>query len=655
LDFFLNLVIHTAPLVRRLLIIYVLISAVTVVAHGQVIDTSKNINTWMLKHNFTRFEEVRLDTNLHQLQRDYNPAFQQGFSYESVGILGNAVNHVDFMLRQDPSSFLFGRAWEPYLKTAERTIFFNTKTPFTSLSYSTIPVKDWKEDNIEVVHTQNATAYTNFGLEFNILSSKPLYTNQETKTVRTGLFGSHAKDKYSIFGTFYYNDIKAQDNGGIADREAFLNGVEEEFWQYAVNLENASSHYRNLALFTTQKYNLVERKTLTDSLGNKTSRGKTLSISHQLLLERQLKDYNDEVDPENLSPLYNNYYYTVAQAHDSASQDKISNVFQVILGDPDYDKISARIMAGYEWRRFGMLSPQLVPGDSITPDTIIGKFGTEYFNDVYVGFHLAGPTTGNWDWVIEGSYYLLGYNQNNFNLHTTFSRKLAGKTDLGLRGSLESTRPHYFTNHYSSSFFVWENDFPSMLRIKGEAFIQSDEPDTDIRLRVAYISNYAYWDQDAMPRVYDKDLFVFSAHLSKHFRWAGYNSETKLLFQYSTASSILNLPVAAIYSSNYWDQSLFKGALVADLGFDLYYTTKYKASGYMPATGIFHLQDEADIGGYPFVDVFLAFRVKTTRIFISYNNVLQSIGFAGNNFFTANPYPMKPRYLRIGLVWYFYD
>ena len=115
------------------------------------------------------------------------------------------------------------------------------------------------------------------------------------------------------------------------------------------------------------------------------------------------------------------------------------------------------------------------------------------------------------------------------------------------------------------------------------------------------------------------------------------------------------MPLIAIYSSNYWHQSLFKGALVADLGFDLYFTTKYRASSYMPATGIFHLQDKNDVGAYPFVDVFIAFRIKTTRIFASYNNILQSVGFAGNDFFTANPYPMKPRHFRLGLVWYFYD
>ncbi len=121
-----------------------------------------------------------------------------------------------------------------------------------------------------------------------------------------------------------------------------------------------------------------------------------------------------------------------------------------------------------------------------------------------------------------------------------------------------------------------------------------------------------------MPRLYDKDLLVFTAHMSRHFKLGGYNSETKLLVQYTTADDVLRLPLAALYSSNYWNQSLFKGALVADLGFDFYYTTKYRASAYMPATGVFHLQDEYEVGGYPFLDVFLAFRVKQTRMFASY-------------------------------------
>lgn len=634
-----------------------------------MVDTSRNINTWQLMHNYTRFEEVPLDTNMHQLQRDYHPAYKQGFSYEYLGTLGHGINHVDFMLRPDPGVFLFGRGWNPYLKTPDRTLFFNTKTPFTSLSYSTIPVKDWREENVSILHTQNASAYTNFGIDFNILAGEPLYLNSTTRVNRVGLFGSHVKEKYSLFTTFYYNDFNADDNGGLVDMDAFLDGAEDDWFMYSMNLTSAHSHYRNLSLFATQKFNLVERSTSTDSLGNITTSGKTLSIAHQLLVERQLKEYSDEVSLGYLSPIYDNYYYLAGSAQDSASEDKISNVLQLILGDPDYDKISARVSAGYEFRRFGLLSPEedtylsmvdtitTVPLDldSIFLDTIVPGFSSEIFNDLFVGFHLAGPTTGLWDWVVNGTYYFAGYKQHDFAIHSTFSRELAAKTKLGIRGSIERTRPHYFTNYYSSSFFQWDNDFSSMLRVKGEAFIQNLENDTDIRLGAAYISNYIYWNQDALPVEYDQDLLLLSGYFSKHFKVSGFNSENKVLLQYTTANEVLRLPLAAFYSSNYWKQSLFKGALIADLGFDLYCTTRYRANSYMPATGIFYLQDDNELGGYPFLDVFLAFRVQRTRMFVSYNNIFQSMQFTGNNFFTTNHYPLKPRHFRIGLVWTFYD
>lgn len=620
-------------------------------------------------HNFTRFEETPLDTNLHQLQRDYHPAFKQGFSYEYIGILGHALNHVDYFLRPESDAFVFGRGWEPYLKTPERATFFNTKTPFTYVAYSTIPFKAWREENIDVLHTQNFTPFTNFGIEFNILAGKELYENEETRANRVGLFGSHAKDKYSIFGTFYYNDFKVHDNGGLEDLDGFMEGVKEKPWEYAVNLTDAKSHYRNLSLFLTQKYNLVERVTNTDTLGITTTTGKTLSVSHQLHIDRNLKDYEDVVDPENLSHLYDNYFYETRNVKDSATEDKISNVFQLILGDPDYDKISARAYIGHEFRHFGSISPHMMPVfshvdtissmplevDSVYRDSAATGFDSQNFNDVYVGFHLAGPTTGIWDWVIDGKYYLLGYYQNDFQVNATFSRELQIKADLGIRGSLESRRPHYFTNHYSSSFFEWENDFPSLFRIKGEAFIKSDELEMDIRAGAAYLSNYLYWDHDALPQVYDSDLLIFSGFFSKHLQLSGLNSDNRILVQYTTAKEVLRLPFAAIYTSNYWNQSLFKGALIADLGFDLYYTTKYRASAYMPVTGVFYLQDEYDVGGYPFLDLFLAFRVQRTRIYVSYNNLLHGVGFVGNNYFTTYRYPMKPRTFRFGLVWTFYD
>jgi len=628
--------------------------------HAQVIDTAKRINTWQLMHNYTRFEEVPLDTNLHQLHRDYQPAFSQGFAYEYLGILGHGLNHVDFMLRPEPDAFAFGRGWDPYLKTASRTIFFNTRTPFTSLSYSTLFfVNSAPEENVEALHTQNLSPFSNFGIDFNILAGKPLYTNEDTRVNRIGLFASHAKDKYSIFGTFYYNNFNAKDHGGLESVDDFVNGTLNEVWEYPMQLTQAQSQYRNLSFFATQKYNLWEKQINTDSLGNVTTSGKTLSVSYQLHYDRHLKRYADQVNPDSIptSPVYDNFYYTTTTPIDSASEDKLSNVVQIILGDPDYDKISLRAYAGYEIRRFGMLSPNMerVPVDSVEVDTIMARFSSRNFHDVFVGFHLAGPTTGIWDWVIDGQYYLLGYYQNDFRVNATFSRQFLQRAELGLRGSFEYRRPHYFTQSYSSSFYEWDNDFPSMFRIKGEAFSRSQELEMDLRASVAYMRNYQYWDLNALPAVFEDDMLVISGSFSKHFTISGFNSEDKVLVQYSTAADILPLPFLSIYSSNYWKQSMFKGALIATLGFDITYTTKYKASAYMPATGVFHLQNESDVGGYPFLDVFLAFRIARTRIFVSYSNLLAGGRTLGNNYFTAYRYPMKPQNLRLGLVWTFYD
>ena len=113
--------------VRRSIYIALFLLALSEALSGQMIDTTKEINTWQLKHNFTRFEDVPLDTNMHQLHQEYNPAFEHGFSYESLGNLGHALNHVDFYLRPDANQFFFGRAWDPYRKTPERTLFFNTR------------------------------------------------------------------------------------------------------------------------------------------------------------------------------------------------------------------------------------------------------------------------------------------------------------------------------------------------------------------------------------------------------------------------------------------------------------------------------------------------------------------------------------------------
>ncbi len=634
---------------------------------GQVVDTSRNINSWKLMHNYSRFEDVELDTSLFDVHTDFNPLNRNGMAYENLGIIGNAAQSLSFFERPGNDQFLFGSSLYPYLATPDRTIFFNTRNPFTEIMYSTLLGVEWKEETIRFLHSQNMDPYSNIGIDFELLSGKELYDNETARATKFTLFGSRAKEKYSAFGTFHFNRFNNKENGGILDPDAFRNHSEAENWLYDVNLLSASSSYSNMELFYTQKFVISEKKFYTDSLGVTTDSGKNVSFNHQLVAVRNRRQYQDDFNLTAIPAFYDSFYYFNGEVMDSVVNDKISNTIQLILGDPYKDKLSARVYAGHEFSRYGQRSPELYQVfsyfdtlsktplvlDSVFKDTASAVFTNEFFNELFIGFHLAGPPENLWYWNVDGKYYLSGYYRNNFVANATFARQVFKTYRLGLRGNIENRNVSYYHNHYSSAFFKWDNDFKPSQLLRGEAFLSNAEKRLDAVFSAGILTNYLYWDENALPSQYDKTAYIFAINLVKHFKISGFNSDNKILIQYSNAEEVLRLPLAAIKTSNYWEQVLFKGALTAQIGIDLYMTSSYTGNAYMPATGVFYLQNDETVGGYPFVDVFLGIQIKSARIFASLNNGLA--GIISNNYFTTASYPAKPAFFRFGLGWTFHD
>ncbi|MCA1746567.1 MAG: putative porin, partial [Bacteroidales bacterium] len=608
-------------LMKHLLIyIIFMLSLLSAEMAAQIVDTTKEINTWKLMHNYTRFEDTKMDTALHDLHLNFNPLNRNGIAYEHLGILGHAAQNIYLFDRPGMSHFLFGASIEPYLATPDRTVFYNTRTPYTELVYSNMFGVDWNEESVRFLHTQNMDPFTNIGIDFEILSGKEMYINEESRVSKVTLFGSRAKQKYSAFGTFHFNRFGNRENGGLKNPESFLADSLSDKWLYPVKLNNAQSGYTRMQFFYTQKFMISEKLSRTDE-----------------------------------------------DIKDSAVFDKVSNTLQFVLGDPYTDLLSARVYAGHEFSRYGQVSPEeyqvfshfdtmsyspLVL-DSVYKDTATGVMNNRFFNELFVGFHVAGPPNNPWYWNVDGKYYLAGYYRNNFVANATFSRQVFKTYRLGLRGNIENRNVSYYHNNYSSSFFSWKNDFKASQLIRGEAFLTNTEKRFEAILSAGVWTNFLYWDENALPAQYDKTAYIISGKFNKHFKVSGFNSHNHLLVQYTTAEEVLRLPLLALKTSNYWEQVFFKGALTAQIGIDIYITTPYKGSAYMPATGVFYLQNSRTLGGYPFADAFLGIQIKRTRIFVSYNNGLA--GIAGNNYFTASEYPTKPAFFRFGLAWTFYD
>jgi hypothetical protein len=87
-------------------------------------------------------------------------------------------------------------------------------------------------------------------------------------------------------------------------------------------------------------------------------------------------------------------------------------------------------------------------------------------------------------------------------------------------------------------------------------------------------------------------------------------------------------------------------------GFTFTWFSSYFADAYMPALRSFYLQNEKEIGNYPFLDVYLALKVKRARIFVKYTNVF---GLTQDfNYYTTPHYPMLDPRFYLGVSWRFY-
>ncbi len=83
------------------------------------------------------------------------------------------------------------------------------------------------------------------------------------------------------------------------------------------------------------------------------------------------------------------------------------------------------------------------------------------------------------------------------------------------------------------------------------------------------------------------------------------------------------------------------------------YNTGYYAPNYLPATGVFYLQDEENkemTGNYPYINAYINCQLKTARFFIQYNHLNETM--SGNNYLVLPGYALDPSYFKFGVSIY---
>jgi hypothetical protein len=614
---------------------------------------SLRILTWKINLISLQFDTIRVDTALNLFQF-YNPVYKMGLSQTYLGNLGLPAITNTFSERKFTTPFLFMQALEPYMMTPEKNIFFNTHRPYTNLFYTTGGPSNNVEESMRIIHTQNITPYWNMGVNFTIFASKGLYPAQRTKDRVFTVHTNYQKKNYLLLASYHLNKFTNQENGGLIS-DSSVNLKNQDF--LPVNLSNAKNRYVSNTFFLLQSLKFGGR----DSANHNDSIKKRIVFPASLVslifrYDRTRKTF-EESDLKTLSTFsttdsayFKHFYYSKQNSADSSICRKFSASLRYTLKENSKQKVPIGLS-------FMVVQELLTYGFYNRLDTLKAPLLQAYTHNHFNfkgGASISRSESNRFILVATGYFTFLGYEIGNYWLNGTLDMNFPyhSENKLHLAATLRDDRPDFFYTYFVSNYIRWNNTLKNTFRNEAEASYSMPH-DFVLQANIINMNNFVYFNDSGYPDQTSKNLLVMSGSLSKTFRIWKYVSVNKFIFQYSSNQTILPLPAASVYLSNYLEFQPVKNVLYAQFGFDIFYHSQYYGYAYDPVTGMFHTQNEKMIGNYPFVDPFLNLKLKRTRFYFKYEHADYS--FITRNYFNALHYPMSRGTFRFGLSWAFYD
>ncbi len=624
-------------------------------------DTVPNfVKTWIMAEDFTVMLNHEMDTAQTGFQVS-SPVYRNSISQAYLGNIGLQTRDNLYFNRNLQTDYFFLRPFTSYLYTPENNVYYNITKPFTLLEYfASTGDRQKREEIFHAIHTQNITPFLNMGFDIRFLGSEGTYLRQKSKFNSVSLFGSYTGKDYSIHSSFHMNTQNAQENGGLKNDSIFMNSQKDER-AYEVNLNDAESTMRNLNYHFTQRYKFGKAEQIPDTTSETGFRRlrerttKTGSLIHNLEFQRNYRLYEDMIKDNNRD-FYPNYYIDPNQTFDSTYYRSLSNTFQLMLDEnPNRETdFGARAFLRHDWVKYSFNTPADTTVNN--GDTTIVSHKDYQYQNVHIGASFLHTVGAGWDWMARGQYYLFGYKATDLVLDGYITKRFQGKKGesmISISGKFAIEEPDHFLSFYESNNYRWYNDFRKTKDIRGSLTISNEAIKALGRVDFSLVSDLVFFNDSAVPVQHQPVVTVISGELRKNFKLGIFHSNHQIHYQVSSNNNVTRIPDLSYYTSNFLGFTVVKNALTAEIGFDLYYYTKYRALAFAPSTGTFYNQDVREIGNYPYLNLFLNAKLKRTRFYLRWDHTYA--GQIKKNYFHVLNYPTRGRVVKIGLSWTFYN
>lgn len=605
--------------------------------------------------NNIRMEEV--DTLIGNFNKDY--IFQRedvGDAY--VGILGGVSTPLNFFRRPNGNDFDFTKAYYAYLFTIDNVPHFNNKRPYTSLAYQTAGQKRYAEDKLEVLHAQNITPSTGFNVRYNNYHSRGIYTWQRGKVNDFSGAVSHTGKRYSLHAGVISNSISQRENGGLVEAWHIADTLYESAQGLPMKMSDALNKATNTSFYAVQTYG-IPFVPLTDSVFTMADRT-AIHFGHAITYNRWGRRYTDTkkgttyniTDRETNKVLetlcfYDNWFIDPEKSNDTLSESLLSNRLFVQFVPYNREGVVGTVDGGIGWdhRRYYQFHLE---------DYIKNK--QEKKLNTYYAYADARGKLGKWlDWQGRARVNVAGYRAGDLNVDAaaTLRMYLADKPII-LSGNLSYAlqSPSYWEEQYFSNHYVWENKFDRQNISHLAVTLEVPHTGTKLTFNQAIIGNPIYYGYDSTPAQVIGVESVSGIYLEQNFTFGGLHLDHRILFQRSS-SDIFPVPTLAGNISYYYTFQPVRDVLTMKVGIDCWANTPYYAQAYNPALMVFHNQNEALVGNYPYANIFVTAKWKTMRIFLQYQHATENLLDNYTHSYSVPFYPYNRALIKYGICWYF--
>ena len=610
-------------------------------------DWHKNTLVFSWTHNpyFNTLTRVPVNDTLPDDVRIEYPFFKKDVGAVFLGAAGSAAMTHDFFQRKKNEHFKFFEPYDIYSYDTDNLIFFNTKRPFTVLSYQTSGSKLSEESNIRVVHTQNIKPEWNIGFQYQRYGTRGQYRNEATDNKTFLLSTAYTGKRYVAHVAYMFTNVANRENGGIVNDSDITDTIVPSE-DIAVRLTDAHNRLRKQTVLFTHSLGIPinffkKQKDTTTKIGE----GTLIYLGNSLEYTSYRRRYTDT---KNASGDYYNYWYYNAERTRDSSQTAVFDAKVFARMQPwASDAIISTIAGGLGYRNQKYYT--------FNPDQYLTNISTSTENDLYLYANAAGKFSKYFEWNAYTQYFITG--KTNFILDGNVRISLYPVTNgVHVKGRFLFHRyePNFFEKNYFSNHFTCDNSFSATTRTQIEGSLSIPDWDLEVGVKQALIKNYIYNDTLALPRQHDGGLSVTSFFIRKNFKVGLFHFDNEVLMQLSGNENVLPLPKISAHASWYLQAALVKSVLTAQIGLDARYNTRYYAYAYNPALGDFHTQAEKKIGNFPYVEAFANFKWKRTVIFVKMANILKDA--CGSEYFSVLHYPRNnAMLLRLGITWHFFN